>query len=279
MGNPLCYSLTLNELFCSLYLCWLSSRAMGFSISSLSRAEVRCAKPLGPALPRRTYQYAPKYNYKWTEVHYEASRGNLDKLRMLLFTLDREQIDRRDYYGKTPLYWAAYKGQRASLELLLRHGADVNAQCKHGSTPLHATVGLFPECALILIRHGADVDLPDVWGVTPMYQAACSGQVQCIHLLVRAGARINYKNKKTGEAPKQLSVRPALLNWLESLLREPHSLKHQCRQVVHRALGPARIWALGSLPLPPAIRDYLMFQDLQIPDSTGLGPSEDQAFG
>ncbi|XP_023660759.1 ankyrin repeat and SOCS box protein 7-like isoform X2 [Paramormyrops kingsleyae] len=127
--------------------------------------------------------------------------------------------------------------------------------------------------------HGADVDLPDVWGVTPMYQAACSGQVQCIHLLVRAGARINYKNKKTGEAPKQLSVRPALLNWLESLLREPHSLKHQCRQVVHRALGPARIWALGSLPLPPAIRDYLMFQDLQIPDSTGLGPSEDQAFG
>ncbi|XP_036390313.1 ankyrin repeat, PH and SEC7 domain containing protein secG-like [Megalops cyprinoides] len=242
---------------------------MGFSISSLSRTEIRSVKPPATTQPTRRYQPAPNYNYKWTEVHYEASRGNLEKLRTLLRTVDKEQIDRKDYYGKTPLYWAAYKGQRSSMELLLKHGADVNAQCKHGGTPLHAAVGLFPECALVLIQHGADVDLPDIWGVTPMYLAACSGQIECIHLLVQAGAKINYKNKKTGEAPKQLSSRPALLAWLERLVREPHSLKHQCRRVVRHALGPARIPALCTLHIPLSLRDYLMFQDLHIPDTMG----------
>ncbi|KAL4623655.1 tankyrase-1-like isoform X2 [Arapaima gigas] len=243
---------------------------MGFSLSSLSRADVRRVKPLPAAQPRRRFQPAPGYNYRWTEVHYQASRGNVDTLRALLRTLDKEQIDRKDYYGKTPLYWAAYKGQMASMELLLKHGADVNARCKHGGTPLHATVGLFPECALLLIQHGADVDLPDIWGVTPMYLAACSGQTECIQLLVQAGAKINYRNKKTGEVPKQLSFRPTLLTWLESLVREPHSLKHQCRQAVRRTLGPARIGALGSITLPLSLRDYLLFQDLQIPSAMGL---------
>ncbi|XP_061113600.1 poly [ADP-ribose] polymerase tankyrase-1-like [Conger conger] len=126
--------------------------AMGFSISSLSRTEMRCVKPLVSSQSPRRYQPAPNYNYKWTEVHYEASRGNLDKLRALLLTMDTEQIDRKDYYGKTPLYWAAYKGQRSSVELLLTHGADVNARCDRGATPLHAAVGLFPDCALVLIQ-------------------------------------------------------------------------------------------------------------------------------
>ncbi|XP_064155435.1 serine/threonine-protein phosphatase 6 regulatory ankyrin repeat subunit A-like isoform X2 [Anguilla rostrata] len=258
---------------------------MGFSISSLSRTEIRRVKPLAKSQPPRRYQPAPSYNYKWTEIHYEASRGNLDKLRALLLTLelllslcsatpDKEQINRKDYYGKTPLYWAAYKGQRSSVELLLKCGADVNSQCKHGGTPLHAAVGLFPDCVLVLIQHGADVDLPDIWGVTPMYLAACSGQIACIHLLVQAGAKVNYKNK-TGEAPKQLSSRPTLLKWLEELVREPRSLQQQCRRAVHHALGPARIPALFSLPIPFSLRAYLMFQDLHVPDTVGQNPTDD----
>lgn len=64
----------------------------------------------------------------------------------------KAQVDQKDYYGKTPLYWAAYKGQKLCMELLLSYGADVNSQCKHGGTPLHAAIGLFPECVLLLIQ-------------------------------------------------------------------------------------------------------------------------------
>ncbi|CAM4698688.1 unnamed protein product, partial [Lepidochelys kempii] len=112
-------------------------------------------------------------------------------------TSDRELVDRKDYYGKTPCYWTAYKGQKLSMELLLQHGASVNTCCIHGGMPLHAAIGLFPDCTLLLIQgsHGADVNLQDNWGVTPIYLAACSGQIECIRLLVQAGADITYKNK------------------------------------------------------------------------------------
>ncbi|MBN3279763.1 ANR10 protein, partial [Polyodon spathula] len=209
---------------------------MGFYISSLNRTDVRCTKPHCETQQAHCYQTAPNYNYKWTDIHYEASRGNVDKLRSLLLTSSKEQIDQKDYYGKTPLYWAAYKGQKLCMELLLHYGADVNSQCKHGGTPLHAAIGLFPECVLLLIQHGADTDLPDTWGVTPMYLAACSGQSECIQLLVQAGARITYKNKDA------------------------------CRLRIREAVGPRRITAPRTFHIPLCLKEYLMFKDLQLRD-------------
>ncbi|KAK6480584.1 ankyrin repeat and SOCS box protein 13-like isoform X1 [Huso huso] len=242
---------------------------MGFYISSLSRAEIRCTKPHCDTQQAHRYQTAPNYNYKWTDIHYEASRGNVDKLRSLLLTSivsGKAQIDQKDYYGKTPLYWAAYKGQKLCMELLLSYGADVNSQCKHGGTPLHAAIGLYPECVLLLIQHGADTDLPDTWGVTPMYLAACSGQSECIQLLVQAGARITYKNKNTGEAPKQIASKTALISWIESYHKEPRSLKHACRLRIRGSLGPRRITASRTFHIPLCLKEYLMFKDLELQD-------------
>ncbi|XP_054832395.1 ankyrin repeat and SOCS box protein 8-like [Eublepharis macularius] len=178
----------------------------------------------------------------------------------------RELVDRKDYYGKTPLYWAAYKGQRRSVELLLEHGANVNTCCKHGGTPLHAAIGLFPDCTLLLIQHGADVNLQDNWGVTPMYLAACSGQTECIRLLVQAGAYISYRNKRTGAPPKRLVSQPALISWLESCRQQPCSLKHLSRLSIRMALGHRRLQAIRDFDLPPALKQYLMFEDLTLPD-------------
>ena len=61
-------------------------------------------------------------------------------------------LNKRDYYGKTPLYWAAYKGHHHCITELLKFGADVNIPCRHGGTPLHAVVSLYPECVVILIK-------------------------------------------------------------------------------------------------------------------------------
>ena len=61
-------------------------------------------------------------------------------------------INKKDYYGKTPLYWAAYKGHAAAINELIKFGADVNTRCRHGGTPLHSVVSLYPECALLLIQ-------------------------------------------------------------------------------------------------------------------------------
>ncbi|XP_075690176.1 transient receptor potential cation channel subfamily A member 1-like [Rhinoderma darwinii] len=235
-------------------------RQMGFYISSLSRSP--CTKT-----QVRHYQVAPSYNYKWTDIHYEASRGNVEKLCALLSTSDKELVDQKDYYGKTPLYWAAYKGQRISMELLLQHGASVNSCCKHGGTPLHAAIGLFPDCALLLIQHGADVNLQDNWGVTPMYLAACSGQLECIRLLVQAGADITYKNKKTGLPPKRLASQVGFIAWIESFSHQPRSLKHLSRLRIRSSLGPQGLRAVRTFNLPQSLKCYLMFEDLVLQES------------
>nr|XP_033782462.1 serine/threonine-protein phosphatase 6 regulatory ankyrin repeat subunit A-like [Geotrypetes seraphini] len=230
---------------------------MGFYISSLSRTPCTKAQV-------RHYQVAPSYNYRWTDIHYEASRGNVEKLQILLAASDRELVDRKDYYGKTPLYWAAYKGQKTAMELLLRHGASVNSCCKHGGSPLHAAIGLFPDCALLLIQHGADVNLEDNWGVTPMYLAACSGQMESIRLLVQAGADITYKNKKTGSPPKRLASQTALISWIESCSRQPRSLKHLSRLQIRATLGYQRLHTVESFNFPESLKAYLMFEDLAL---------------
>lgn len=205
---------------------------------------------------------SPSYDHNWTDLHYAASRGDLHKLNILLHATDTDSCDRKDFYGKTPLYWAAYKGHRACMEQLIGHGADVNSQCKHGSTPLHTVIGLYPDCAILLIQHGADVNQSDKWGVTPMYLAACNGHLDGLRLLVHAGAVMTYRNKKTGEIPKQLATRASVVSWLESCASTPRSLKHLARVRIARQLAPPRREAVRRLRLPAVLESYLMFDDL-----------------
>ncbi|XP_078468385.1 ankyrin repeat and SOCS box protein 11-like isoform X1 [Lampetra fluviatilis] len=206
---------------------------------------------------------SPSYDHNWTDLHYAASRGDLHKLNILLHTTDTDSCDRKDFYGKTPLYWAAYKGHRACMEQLIGHGADVNSQCKHGSTPLHTVIGLYPDCAILLIQHGADVNQSDKWGVTPMYLAACNGHLDGLRLLVHAGAVMAYRNKKTGEIPKQLATRASVVSWLEACASTPRSLKHLARVRIARQLArPRREEAVRRLRLPAVLESYLMFDDL-----------------
>ena len=58
----------------------------------------------------------------WTPLHYAATRGHRDMMRLLL---DHEAyIDSEADNGTTPLMMAAYYGTPASVKLLLEEGAD-----------------------------------------------------------------------------------------------------------------------------------------------------------
>ncbi len=60
--------------------------------------------------------------------------------------------------GTTPLTWAALKGDRATAELLIDRGADVNGKNSDGSTPLHSAAFLgHPEVAELLMSRGANI--------------------------------------------------------------------------------------------------------------------------
>ncbi|XP_077977399.1 ankyrin repeat and SOCS box protein 11-like [Glandiceps talaboti] len=205
---------------------------------------------------------SPKYNHNWTEMHYAASQGNISRLKDILHSQGYNDINKKDYYGKTPLYWAAYKGHEECIELLLQNGAEVNSQCKHGTTALHAVAGLYPDCTLLLIKKGANIDTEDNWGVTPMYIAACNGQLDCIRILVLAGANFTYRNRKTGLLPKQLAKHTDFLKWLKEQSQNPRSLKELCRKSIRRMLGHKYLGAVDGLDIPKALHSYLQLEEI-----------------
>ncbi|XP_069101725.1 ankyrin repeat domain-containing protein 10-like [Argopecten irradians] len=203
----------------------------------------------------------PSFNYNWTDLHYAASHGNISRIQEILSKSGTRSLNHQDYYGKTPLYWAAYKGYKSCVEELLKSGASVNIHCRHGGTPLHAVVGLYPDCALLLIQHGANVNQVDNWGMTPMYLAASSGQLEVIKYLLAAGAKPSYKNKKTGDIPKQLGVHKQFCDWLLKLSKNPPSLQQLCRIKVREGLGESLVLKMNTLNMPTKIKDYILLDE------------------
>jgi hypothetical protein len=54
------------------------------------------------------------------------------------------------------------------VELLIRHGADVNSPDEDRRTPLHRAADSGPETVSVLLKHDADPNMYDKWGYTPL---------------------------------------------------------------------------------------------------------------
>lgn len=71
-----------------------------------------------------------------------------------------------DKYGFQPIHVLDDAAFDAKLDLLLAHGADINAKTDEGITLLHVVID--PEFIPALIRRGADVGARDNRGRTPL---------------------------------------------------------------------------------------------------------------
>ena len=63
-------------------------------------------------------------------------------------------INAADYYGRTPLHWAAEHNKPEVAKVLLANGAQVNVRTKNGQTALAFARGK-PEMEALLRQHGA----------------------------------------------------------------------------------------------------------------------------
>jgi hypothetical protein len=59
-----------------------------------------------------------------------------------LLLAHKADVNIRASDGGTPLHWAAERGNRAMVELLLTSGADVSAKNNKGQTPLDVVEGV-----------------------------------------------------------------------------------------------------------------------------------------
>ena len=105
----------------------------------------------------------------WKSLNFEAKDGSPRKEAELLLAHGAD-VNAKDEHGRTPLYKAADDDNKELTALLLAHGADVNAKDDIGYTPLHCAS--YKDESELLLTHGADANAKDKEGKTPLHKAA-----------------------------------------------------------------------------------------------------------
>lgn len=158
------------------------------------------------------------------------------------------QVNARDAWGRTPLWWAVDECRHEIAELLLAWAANPDTRDEQGLGPLHvATIRGDLELVELLLSHGA---LPDgeTHGdrPTPLMWAVRLGDAEILPVLLQAGARIDTRDR-WGHTPL-FYVRGRSANaTLPLLLSAGASLTERASDgdtPLHRALrsGDLRLW-------------------------------------
>lgn len=118
--------------------------------------------------------------------------GNADRLTETL-AADRDLIGRFSPDGFTLLHLAAFFAQPEIAAMLLKAGADVNAEARNTTRvrPLHSAAAADQtQIALELISHGADVNARQHGGFTVLHAAAKNGNLELVRALLEHGAEV-----------------------------------------------------------------------------------------
>ncbi|KAF6226103.1 hypothetical protein HO133_008968 [Letharia lupina] len=128
------------------------------------------------------------------------------------------KIDALDYQGRTALSWAAIRGDSASLNLLLKYGADPNVVAYNGDAPLrYATRAPDPRCVRPLLESGADVNAVNAWKGNPLaYTTAFRDDLRYLKPLLEKSVDMEHKDRHGRSALMRavLNNRPNLVKCL-----------------------------------------------------------------
>ena len=118
-------------------------------------------------------------------------------------------INVADTRGETALGLASETGDVETMRLLITKAANVNAPDINGITPIiNGAVSGRPDAARLLIEKGADVNAATTWytkarngqiallQLTALHHAAGSGDLELVRSLLKAGAKVNFKDSR-----------------------------------------------------------------------------------
>ena len=117
-----------------------------------------------------------------------------------------------------PLHEAIDSGNLEIAQLLIGHGADVNAPDKWGDRPFHRAVrSRSLDLVELLLKSGADIGARGMSGSSPLHEALENGNLDIARLLIGYGANVNAHDK-WGDSPFHVAVRSQRLDFVELLL-------------------------------------------------------------
>lgn len=122
------------------------------------------------AVEKQQIPEQPKPLIRLAPIHLAVISGSTATVEKLLSGPGgKELATQQTSQGWTPLHWAAYLGNLAMVESLLKNGASLNCQDMDGLSPLHIAVYQI-EVKLIdyFIQNSADAEMQDKQGESPI---------------------------------------------------------------------------------------------------------------
>jgi uncharacterized protein len=199
----------------------------------------------------------------------------------------KEDVNRRNPDGSTPLQWAVYNGNVAEVRRLLRLGANASLANKYGATPMSLAAEVAnTEILKVLLEVGADVESPNADGQTALLAVSRTGNVEAAKLLLDRGAKVDAKEKWGGQTPLMwASARrhPAMMELLISKGADVNaaSIDRNYQRHVQAEGRPKSLDSGGLTPLLYAARENCMAcvdvllkhkADLDLTDPDGVSP-------
>jgi len=129
----------------------------------------------------------------FTPLTVAAHKGRNDVIK---FLVNEWKADVNYITDVNPLFMAIQNDNIETSKLLIELRAGVNiVQEKMKCYPLHlASSNNFLDIVDLLIKHGAEVDCKDPRGYTPLFMAASEGYTECVQKLLNGGADVNYRS-------------------------------------------------------------------------------------
>ena len=156
------------------------------------------------------------------DVFEAASTGDEARLHAIL-SENASAVQEFSSDGWTALHLAAAFGTPLSVGSLIFRGARVDAisQNPQQNQPLHAALALGknPSTIELLISHGADVNATQAGGFTPIFSAAAANRIDLAEMLMEHGANPHHASDQ-GKTPADFAREHGhaeLAAWFDSL--------------------------------------------------------------
>lgn len=125
-------------------------------------------------------------------IHEAAKNNDLAAIKKIIS--QGISINVQDEYGRTALYWAAQQGYHSLIEVLVASKSDINFVSSNDDswTPLiTSSYGGHTKTVELLVSHGADIEAEDKDGYTALSWAFKQEKYDTAKLLITRGANVN----------------------------------------------------------------------------------------